>query len=224
MKKILITLLIFLFCIPLFGQELSLSKNNRKQQIENFFNTDTVDKIDTIYIVLEYEYRNNYYNPYSYYDWNFRYSYGCGFGYTYYYNNDFYWSCTHNWYYDNYHRHYSHNYYKPRPPRPIRQRTIATRVNHKPERKREYVRPPRKTETRYNRPQSTNRVKHVTNTSSRKPRTYNRPASTYNKPSSSQRRYNSSPVRSSSTKSGTSNRGSSTKSGTSNSSSGRSRR
>jgi len=225
MKKIFITLLIILFSIPLFAQELSLSKNNKQQQIDNFFNTDTVDKTDTVYIILEYQYND--FDYFTHYNWHFQGYYG--FGYYYWYYNDFYWSCTHNWYNDNYHRHYRHHIYKPRPPKPIRQRTIATRVrsdiNHKPDRKREYVRPQRPAETRYNRPQSTARVKQVRNTNSRSPRTYNRPTtnrptSTYTKPSSSQRRYNA--PTSSSQRSGTVR--SSNSSSNRSSSSGRSKR
>lgn len=215
MKKILITLLIFLFCIPLFGQELSLSKNNREELIENFFNTDTT-KTDTVYIIEYRYYENDFYSQYNpYYNWFYS-DFYWSYRYNWYYN-DFYWSYRYNWYYDNYHRHYS----KPRPRKPIRQRTIATRVNHKPDRKREYVRPVRTTETRYNRPQSTTRVKQVRNTNTRSPRTYNRPAnrptSTYNKSSTNQRRYNNLPVRSSSQRSSTvrSSNSSNNRSGTS---------
>ena len=248
MKKLLFILLTILITFPLFGQELSLTKNNRNKQIENFFNTDTVKKIDTVYIVIEYDYGNHDYIPYfNRYFRGFYIDYRYSFNYYYYnwYCNDFYWSYTHNWHYDNYLSHYSnyhHNYtYRPRPPKPIRQRTIATTTRKpvvRPERTREYVRPvSTTTNSRYNRPASTyngnvNNVRQ-SNTHNRPTNTYNRPTttskptSTYNRPSS-QRRYNSTTVRSyngsSSTKSGTTNRGSSTKSGTSNSSSGRGRK
>lgn len=224
MKKIFITLLIILFCIPLFAQELSLSKNNRKQQIENFFNTDTVYKKDTVYIILEYEYNN--YDYFSYYDWYFNgfyVDYRFGFNYSYYnwYYNDFYWSYQYNW-----HNHYYYRYtYKPKSPRPIRQRTIATTV--RPERKREYIRPQRITQSnnRYSRPVSKQQsnVRQRTSIYSKPVRTYNntrtnvrstssRPSSSYTKPSRSTNRSYNTPTRSynrSSTKSGMSNRSSS---------------
>lgn len=224
MKKTLITLLIILFCIPLFGQGLSLSKNNKKQQIENFFSKDTT-KTDTVYVIEYRYYENDFYSQYNpYYNWFYS-----DFYWSYYYNwfySNIYWVHRYNWHnhhwcYPNHHKLHHTDRYKPRPPRPIRQRTITTKVRNDV-RKREYVRPARTTETRYNRPTSTYQAK---SRSVRQPKTYNRltttnrPTSTYNRPSSNSRSYNR-PARSSNTNNRS---GSSTRSSTSNRSSSGSR-
>jgi len=191
MKKLLFILLTILITFPLIGQELRLQQNHGNQLIRKSISTDTIDTKDTVYII---EYRhNNFYNInrpcFNRYNINFRYSYNN------WYNDDFHWSYNHNWYYINYHRHYN----KARQQRPNGQRTIATRIKHKPE-KREHVRPVRTTDTRYNRQQNTTRPKQIKNTRS----PVNRQTSTYSKPSSN-RTYNT-PARSNNNRSGSTTR------------------
>ncbi|MDA3779922.1 MAG: hypothetical protein PF487_06845 [Bacteroidales bacterium] len=192
MKKTILTLIIILFSISLFAQGFGYNKTYNEKQIKNFFSIDTV-KTDDVYVInytlyvdrlmSDYPYHNywsyNYNWYYNYLSYNWRYNYR---SYNWRYNHLFY---SHHYYNDNNH------IYKPRPQKPIRKRTITTRVINerrndvKPERKRKYVRPVRTTTTnsKYSRPTSTynvNRIRH-TNTYNRNARIYNRPARSTNR-------------------------------------------
>lgn len=172
MKKLLITLFLLLFTIPLFSQTVYINDNNRERLMKHFFSVDTIQE-DTTYTIqytlyidrlVRYIYPFNYKSFYNnwrspYYNNYWSYNYDWYYPYWYYYDN---------WYYDNYtyyHRHYWNYpkpYYKPIPRHKnvdktirlinIRQREItSTRVSIQ-----NHTRPATNRTEKYTRPRSHN--------------------------------------------------------------------